>query len=241
MAQAAIYLPEIHDLHPGMADRLDRLIGAFPQRAQPLIAYSVVPNWMGTHPLDKAPDFVERLKNLPGSLALHGWTHSQGPDFLNWLLYGHENRSEFGGIDAAETAQRLDKGLAMFSAAGLARPTWFCAPRWTPSASLADALAERGFEGQLARTGLDVGGTHLAVPPLNFDEGSRYWKIAPGRVLRNGQIKRLLGAKKPFRLVLHPDDLDHPKTFAQFEQTVARLEAEGWEPVGLSGLQEVLT
>ncbi|MEM9851757.1 MAG: DUF2334 domain-containing protein [Pseudomonadota bacterium] len=227
------YLPEIHDLYPGMAGKLDALISAFPDTARPHIAYSVVPNWMGSDPLDAAPDFVARLRSLPGHIALHGLTHTKGPDLWNWLAYGHENRSEFAGLSDTETAEKLDRGLAIFSAAGLSRPTWFCAPRWTPSPGLNAALFQRGFHGVLARTGLDLPDRHIPLLPLNFDEGARAWKIAPGRFLRESQIARALHAESPFRLVLHPDDLDHPKTFAQFRRTVARLEGDGWTPCPL--------
>ncbi|MEL7105166.1 MAG: DUF2334 domain-containing protein [Pseudomonadota bacterium] len=227
------YLPEIHDLYPGMAGKLDALIAAFPPAARPHIAYSVVPNWMGADPLDGAPDFVARLQALPGYLVLHGLTHTKGPDLWNWLAYGHENRSEFAGLTDVETAEKLDRGLGVFAAAGLARPTWFCAPRWTPSRGLNAALFERGFKGVLARAGLDLPDQHIAMPPLNFDEGARAWKIAPGRVLRKAQIARLCAQKDPFRLVLHPDDLDHPKTFAQFRRAAAQLERTGWTPMPL--------
>lgn len=233
-ATGKVYLPEIHDLYPGMVDKLDALIAAFPAAAQPHIAYSVVPDWMGRDRLDAAPEFAKRLNALRGHLVLHGLTHTKGPDLWNWLAYGHENRSEFAGLSRGETADRLDRGLAIFAAADLPRPTWFCAPRWTPSKSLNAAVFERGFAGVLARDGFDLSNRHIAVPPLNFDEGARAWKIAPGRALRDRQITRLLSAERPFRLVLHPDDLDHPKTFAQFRRTVARLVEAGWTPLPLT-------
>lgn len=238
MLRAKVYLPEIHDLYPGMDDKLERMIGAFPESAQPHIVYSVVPDWMGAEPLTAAPDFARKLAGLPGTLALHGLTHTQGEDLLNWVLYGHENRSEFAGLSAEDTGLRLDAGLEIFAVAGLPRPTWFCAPRWTPSPSLNAALFDRGFDGVLARDGFDLPNRQIPVPPLNFDEGERAWKIGPGRLLREGVINRMFAAERPFRLVLHPDDLKHPKTFAQFQRTVARLEAEGWAP---TSLEELLT
>ena len=237
MTSGKIFLPEIHDLHPGMADRLDRLVDAFPEPARDHIAYSIVPNWHGAHPLSDDPGFTRRIKVLPGVKVLHGWTHTKGPDFLNWLLYGHENRSEFQGLGRAETADRLDRGLAMFDAAGLDRPAWFCAPRWMPSPSLDAALAERGFRGVLTRTGLKVfGQTARPVPPLNFDEGARGWKIAPGRILRESLVAKLLRDGKPFRFVLHPDDLDHPKTWTQIERSLKRLLDAGWRATSLDEL-----
>lgn len=235
------YLPEIHDLQPGMADRLDQMLTAFPEPARPFIAWSVVPNWLGTAPLTAAPDFLARIKELPGLKILHGWTHEQGRNWINWLLYGHENRSEFAGLNTAATEDRIARGEAMFEAAGLDRPRWFCAPRWAPSASLDRVLAARGYHGILARDRIKLfDKAPLRLPPLNFDEGERAFKTVPGRMLREGVIAGLLRRKAPFRLVLHPDDLDHPATFTQFERTVRRLEGEGWRPVGLEQLTEAL-
>ena len=54
-----------------------------------------------------------RLRALKGTQVLHGLTHSLGPDFLNWLLYGHDNRSEFARLSASENQERLKKGLAI--------------------------------------------------------------------------------------------------------------------------------
>lgn len=234
MDLAKRYLPEIHDIHPGMADRLDRLTELFPEDAREHIAWSIVPDWHGAYPLAGDPSFSKRVAALPGIHVLHGLTHTKGPDLLNWLLYGHENRSEFAGLTRRQTEEKLDRGLAIFAGAGLARPTWFCAPRWMPSAHLDTALAARGFTGVLARHGLTLFGGHTRpVPPLNFDEGAREWKIAPGRMLRENQIARLLREKNPFRFVIHPDDLDHPKTLAQIARTLARMTRTGWTPISL--------
>ena len=236
---AGVYLPEIHDLAPGVADLADRMTAAFPRAARDRIARLIVPNWQGVQPLEAAPAFSARLRGMGGTPVLHGWTHSKGPDALNWLLYGHDDRSEFARLDADETADRLDRGIAMCRAALGGVPRWFCAPRWQGNPHLEAALAARGFRGVMTRGAIvEFGQPPVPIPALNFDEGARWFKIAPGLALRGMAIRRLLHTRRPFRLVLHPDDLSRPATFAQFRAVAARLEADGWQPVSLDALPD---
>lgn len=228
------YLPEIHDLAPHMAPRLPAMLDAFPAEAHPKIAHLIVPNWQGTEPLDGAPHFAATLRGLAGTPVLHGWTHSLGPDLWNRLMYGHDNRSEFAKLTAAETAERLTKGLAMLDRVLGRRPDWFCAPRWQGSAALAPALRGAGIGGRMTADALihdDHG--QLEIPALNFDDGARAPVIAAATAARRYRIRHVLKTRSPFRLVLHPDDVTRPRVFSQFRALVADLAADGWRPLGL--------
>lgn len=226
------YLPEIHDLHPSMAAQLDDLIALFPTVAQDCIAFSIVPDWQNQEPL--SPAFAARLRALSGTPVLHGLTHSLGPDLLNWLLYGHDNRSEFARLSEPETRARLTGGMAILTAALGSAPRWFCAPRWQQSRHVEPALAALGFQGCLTRTALSCyDGASLPMPALNFDEGARSLKIALGALARRLQVPRLLRAGQPFRFVLHPDDLTRPATLREIRATLARMQAEGWQAVSI--------
>jgi predicted deacetylase len=228
------YLPEIHDLYPGMAGQLSDLIGLFPATALGKIAFSIVPNWQDTQPLTQDATFAARLRALPGTPVLHGLTHSLGPDFMNWLMYGHDNRSEFARLSQAETQDRLDRGLAVLTEVLGQAPRWFCAPRWQQSRHLEPALAALGFRGCLTRTALSTyDGPSVSMPALNFDEGARLVKIALGAMGRRVQVPNLLRRGQPFRFVLHPDDLTRPATLREIRATLARMQAEGWQPMSL--------
>jgi hypothetical protein len=229
------FLPEVHDLHPLMQDRIDALAALFPAAAEGRIAWSVVPDWQGRAPIAADPAFAARLARLSGTFVLHGFTHSLGPSLADWLLYGHDNRSEFRALDEAEAGRRLDAGLAAFAAAGLRRPTWFCAPRWQQSAATGPALAARGFAGWMTRRALvPAAGAPRPLPAVNFDEGERGWKVALAALPRRAAIRRLLAARRPFRFVLHPGDLDRPWLVAEIRALAAQLENDGWTPRGLS-------
>lgn len=233
----AAYLPELHDLAPPMADRLDRLINTFPAAARPHVAHLVVPDWQGRAPLHEAPAFAARLRKAPGNLVLHGLTHSLGPDFLNWLIHGHDNRSEFARLDARQTRDRLARATQL-AMSGLGEvPGWFCAPRWQGNPHLDAALQETGFHGVMEAGALHrFGHGRLPLPVLNFDNGARLLTIWPGLCARAVSIRQILRARRPFRLVLHPDDLDRPAVIAQFRRLCARLEAEGWQPLSLDAM-----
>ena len=226
------YVPEIHDIHPGMASRFDALLGLLPTAARDVTALLVVPDWHGQGVLSPDGALCRRLRDLPGEKVLHGWTHSLGPDFMNWAVYGHENRSEFGRLGQAEAARRLERGLATYRACFGHDPRWFCAPRWAESAGTAAALRDIGIGARMLRTRLQAGDdTSVPLPALCFDVGDRALPVAVMRRAREPGIRRLLAEGRPFRLTLHPSDPDHPATWAQMQRLVRHLEAQGWTPL----------
>ncbi len=229
-----VYLPEIHDLYPGMKPGADALCAVFPPAARDRVAWSIVPNWQGRLALTGHPDAAAELAALPGTPVLHGWTHSLGPDWINWVFYGHDNRSEFLRLSEAEAGDRIARGVAEFRDALGTAPRWFCAPRWQLSAGGAVALHKAGFAGHLSGAGIEVYGEGtVPLPALNFDEGERGWKQALARVARVPKARRLLARGTPFRLVIHPDDLRFPAVRADLERCVEAMEHDGWRALGL--------
>ena len=229
-----IYLPEIHDLYPGMKPGAPALADLFPQAARDRIAWSIVPNWQGRSVLTDHPDSAAEIGALPGTPVLHGWTHSLGPDVLNWVFYGHDNRSEFRSLSRAEAADRLDKATGTMERALGAAPEWFCAPRWQQAAPVEAELRARGFRGHLAMAGLKVyEGGMIPMPAVNFDEGERAWKRALAAPPRRALIRRILRAGRPFRFVLHPDDALRPSIRQEIRALSDRLDRAGWWPVTL--------
>jgi predicted deacetylase len=237
MSPDAVYLPEIHDHAPLIGAASEDLVALFPPAARPLIAHSIVPDWQGAWPLDAHLDYVARLQALGGQVVLHGFTHSLGEDWMNKLLYGHDNRSEFARLSMADAARRLDAGIAMFSRVFGQAPRWFCSPRWQDGTHLPALLAARRFEGWLGRHAIHrIGQSAIPLPPLNFDEGPLRWRELAGLALRRGVIRRIFATRRPFRMVLHPDDLTRPDTLRQIRQVMDLLESEGWQPLSLAGM-----
>jgi len=225
------YVPEIHDIYPGMEAELDAMLGVLPPPARDVAALLVVPDWQGRAPIAGNSPFLGRLRAMPGEKVLHGWTHSLGPDFLNWLLYGHDNRSEFARLDGRQAAERIGRGVEAFASLGV-KPRWFCAPRWQQSEAARAALAGVGFESYMLNRSLETfSGVSVPIPALNFDEGDRKLRNRIMHALRRGRIARLLAAARPFRVALHPADVRDPVAWEQVKGLFARLEGEGWQPV----------
>lgn len=232
--RTGFYVPEIHDVSPVMAGMLDELVALFAPVARPKIAYSIVPNWQGNFAFEHHPGFAAKVRALSGTPVLHGWTHSLGPDRVNWLLYGHDNRSEFLKLDRNETDRRLTLGQDMLTRTLGMAPEWFCAPRWQQNAMLAPALQARGFRGTLDRGGFtEFGKTPIPMVALNFDEGERAVKIALGAIARRIALAGIFRSRRPFRFVLHPDDIRRPGTLAQIRLVLRRLSEDGWRPLSI--------
>ena len=228
------YVPEVHDIFPGMERELDAMLDVWPSGAYDKLALLVVPDWQSRFPLPASPDFVKRISRLAGEKVLHGLTHSLGPEFWNWLLYGHDNRSEFGKLDAEEARERVAAGLKSFEDNLGIRPRWFCAPRWHQSAAATDVLRETGFEGYMLRNSLQLfSGNSVSLPALCFDEGERRIRSAIARHLREFTIGRLFRAGRPFRITLHPSDVTDVPAWRQVQRVMQRLSDEGWTPLSL--------
>ena len=229
------YLPEIHDVHPGMEPELDRLLAALPAEAQPLALLLVVPDWFGKFPLAKFPKFVERLKNFPGEKVLHGYTHTLGRDWWNTFWYGTENHAEFAALSEAAALDRLTRSKKMFETAFGQAPRWFCAPRWQQNAAAKAALAALGFHGCMLSGRCETfSGQRAEMPAICFDDGGLTWRHAGGRLHRRWQISRWLAHDTPFRLTLHPNDLLDPKSWRQATEFMDTLHNEGWKPLTFS-------
>jgi uncharacterized protein len=232
----ARYAVEIHDLSPATGGRLDALLALLPPRARDVAALLVVPNWGGHLPITAHPAFVADLAGRPGEKVLHGLTHSRGPSRWNALWYGTEDESEFGRLTRADAASRLDEAIALFATAFGERPRWFCAPRWRESAGAANAVAA-AFPARLRRRDLRIGETRrVAAESLWFDDGARRAARTIGAWLRAPRRRALLGGRQPFRLVLHPRDLEQAAVRREIETVGAMLEAQGWTPVSLGAL-----
>lgn len=238
MIQPRTYIPEIHDVHPGMEGGLDRLLELLPASARIKATLLVVPDWSGCQSLTRHPGFSSGLRDFPGPKVLHGLTHSLGRDWWNTLAYGTENHAEFRGLDMAAARRRLDEGSRIFEDALGERPTWFCAPRWQQSAAVTQVLGGMGFTGWMRSDRYErISGGSLAIPAICFDEGSHAWRRAGGRMMRAVRIRRWLARETPFRLTLHPRDLHDPQTLAQITGLVSALEDKGWTPMAFDPAQ----
>ena len=226
------YVPEIHDVCPPLASRLDALLEMLPDTARPAAALLVVPNWAGDHPLHAYPDLVGRLNPHPGEKVRRGSTRARGSEWCTWLAYGTEQHAEFARLSEDEAAERIIKGVIIYERCLGTRPRWFCAPRWRQSAGTAAALARAGLHGYMLQDRcVTLDGRSISLSALQFDEGRRRMRRTAARYLRARQARRLLAAGESFRLVLHPSDLDDRAVRREIADLIGWLHREGWTPL----------
>jgi predicted deacetylase len=173
------------------------------------------------------------LRELPGEKVLHGFTHSRGRDLWNTLWYGTANHSEFGKLDRTEASTRLESAVAGFKAAFGTAPRWFCAPRWHQSPGTTMALRSMGIDGYMRIDDLVWSGRRLRIPAVLFDVGPRRWQRSLARRRERRRWPRYLEQGTPFRLTLHPGDIDDVRSRREIERLIGRLHSEGWDPLHL--------
>ena len=113
-----------------------RLLARVPRLRDRVMLTPTLPQ--GTMRLDRHPDFVTYLRELPRTeVGLHGLHH---------VNRGVRIPIEFRGRSRAECTAILRRGLEIFDAAGLPRPRGMSPPGWDIREDLAMAIAAVGLE-----------------------------------------------------------------------------------------------
>ncbi|MEN9354503.1 MAG: hypothetical protein RL318_1828 [Fibrobacterota bacterium] len=129
-------------------------------------------------------------------LWLHGLTHvdAKGGD------------AEFRTLEGDAMRRRLDLGRRDWNSAGLPGFEGFCAPCWKSSCVLPRMAALEGIYHTASRWGLrDVKGFHLCVAVSSWGPG---WLGLLWDTTLEAQAWLLQRLEIPWRLVLHPQDLE---------------------------------
>ena len=123
----------------GGSSRRSRLAGCWPaSRVCAIGSCSHPRSPPGTMRLDRHPDFVDYLRDLPRTeIGLHGLHH---------INRGARIPVEFLGRSQAECTAMLGRGLEIFEAAGLPRPRGMSPPGWAIDEDLAAAMIALGLE-----------------------------------------------------------------------------------------------
>lgn len=214
----------IHDVSPTWSREFEvALAMAHEVGARP--ALLVVPNFHGRAPLDEAPDFCARLRELQASgheIYLHGYFHRAGMAGLGVTAdaptTGRVRRlvaqrvvsageAEFSDVSRAEATRRLEAGERMLTDAGLTIDG-FVAPAWSMPGWVRDLLGARGYrytEDHLTVQQPDEGRSRPSVV-LNFASRTParlFSSVAFARVAR--PLRRVL----PARIAIHPADVNY--------------------------------
>jgi hypothetical protein len=85
----------------------------------------------------------------------------------------------------------------------------------------------------MLRSSYDVGNRQLPIEALWFDDGARSVTRALAKQVRARRVRSILSDRRTFRFVVHPRDVDDPRTRHEISELLAELQAEGWRPAGL--------
>jgi predicted deacetylase len=211
-------LVSIHDVTPAWADQVARLWTLCAERGLSP-ALLVVPDWHGSWPLARHPEFVGWLlsRSAEGAeIMLHGERHDEAGlprrTADAWRAWGRTaGEGEFLTLDRAAAAERIARGLTCLRGLGL-DPVGFVPPAWLARPGTYRAAAEAGL-----RVSEDDGaivllpsGHRVASPVL------RWSARTPGRAWSSAavaEVRWLTQRRAPVaRIALHPGDLQRPAT-----------------------------
>ena len=223
-------LVAVHDVTPAHAKRLDRVFRLLTEFGVERYALLVVPNWHGTSPLEKHPEFAAGLRarqDQGAEIFLHGLRHdehgAQRTLWQNVRTWGRTDReAEFLVLSEREAGKRLDRGLETLRACGL-EPVGFVPPAWFHGRRSFELIHERGLD--LTEDSLSVfslaQGRGLSAPATEWST-RKAWRAAAGVAI--AAVRRPLESWRPLlRLVIHPTDMDVPSVVGSVRNTLERL------------------
>lgn len=226
-----LFIPEIHDIHPGSLDAITSLLSILPVNVRDALMLLIVPCWRDEEPIEVGSAVLSLVHSLPGEKALHGYSHYRPDSLWNRLWFGTDHHGEFYRLSVQEARERLALGLTAFEKAGLPRPRHFCAPRWRQSKATSEALFSLGFQGFMDQRGYRTRhGVRYCIPVVSFDSGHRTLHTILHTFATRLHLSRLLATGKPFRLAMHPSDMYDRRVSPLLISLLKRLENENWQP-----------
>ncbi|GGP46122.1 DUF2334 domain-containing protein [Streptomyces abikoensis] len=241
----AVFVVSVHDVAPWSFSRSRRWLAELDARGVPATLLLVPGAWRGPR-LPDDPALVRWLHEAARrghELSLHGCTHRAvpgGPPARRWLnSLLARGCAEFCALDEVEAHRRLSAGLAALASVGIA-PEGFTPPGWLASPGSFAALRAVGLEyttSHLAVHDLRTGARHR-MPALSHRPGG-LGERAGARLMR-AAAGRWSGRGRPFRIALHPADLDRPGLRELALEAVDLALAAGARPWTYAGLVRAL-
>jgi uncharacterized protein len=223
----------VHDVTPAHAGALDIVFDVLRPLVGARVALLVVPDWHGTWPLDRHPEFVARLRALVAAgaeIVLHGYRHDEvghRRSLRNRLrVFGRSAASaEFMFLSRAEAGERIDRGLALFASLGL-QPVGFVPPAWLFGPDTLAILRDRPLgvtETFWRMTDLSSGVSRFA-PVLSWSTARPWRSRLTSGIARSRAV--IAGASPFVRVAIHPPDVLTPVVARSVEVTLGRLLAD---------------
>ena len=197
----------VHDVEPGTLERCRAIRGWLADRGVDRVTLLAIPDGAADslEPDGACAQWLRARAQAGDAIAQHGLRHRRrrcANPARDWLADRQGgDAAEFVGLEARETAEAVDRGLALLAAGGL-RPRGFVAPAYAYGSALRRALRSRfvWYGGLLAvRASRPV---HTPAHGLGTSTGLKR---------RTSPLALRIGARLPaavLRLDVHPADFD---------------------------------
>ncbi len=212
---AAPFVVSVHDVAPATVAASRHWVAELDARGV-RATLLVVPGPWRNPPLLADPELIEWLRGCAGrghETSLHGFDHRGVAGGARWRqavnLIAARGCGEFGALDEEAARIRLRLGLAVLDEAGI-ETTGFTPPGWLSSPGTRRALRSLGFRYLTSHLAVHdlAHGTAVRMPALSHRPGGAGERF--GSRLMTTAARRWARTGRPFRIALHPADLERP-------------------------------
>jgi predicted deacetylase len=186
-------------------------------------------------PADRAlVTFLHEVAGRGHELSLHGFQHVGVPGGPAWrrMVDGMLARGvgEFWTLSETQAWARLRAGLGLLADADIG-VTGFTPPGWLASPGARRALKRLGFRYWTSHLAVHdlMRGTARRMPALSHRPGGAGERVGLHTMITTARI--LSRTRVPFRIALHPADLDRPGLRAATHDAIRTALANGGTPV----------
>jgi predicted deacetylase len=231
------FVVSVHDVAPATADATARWVADLDERQVPATLL-IIPSAFGGGPaLPQDPALVHYLHAAAGrghEPSLHGFRHQGVPGGPRWRRTVNQvlarGAGEFWSLTEQQAGELLRAGLEMLAGVDIG-VTGFTPPGWLASPGSRQALAELGFRywtSQLAVHDLGTGTVHR-MPALSHRPGGAGERA--GAHLMIAAARTFSRLRRPFRIALHPADLEYAGLREATHTAIELALAAGGRPV----------
>ena len=203
------FIVELHDISPRAETAFEKMLAyIYSIKVQePLVL--ITPKWDGKSENENLRMIFQMTRGLNAHFILHGVTHSASPSFWDRFWYGEKSGAEFKKLDESRAFELLKDGRTILEKWTASPVLWFCAPRWKLGKGAHNALLRLEFVGYLGKKGYIIfPESYIRIPILSFDHGLNDFIVKINLKLAMRDAHRYLKSGQPFRLVLHPRDMN---------------------------------
>jgi predicted deacetylase len=218
----------IHDIAPETRGVVEEILTQLGRKGVRVSSLLVIPQYHHRKSISDDPDFLKWLRTLQEQgheIVIHGYFHSRprrATESLSQLFVSRiytQDEAEFFDLPYDDALERIRKGHAIFTAAGL-QPVGFIAPAWLLNPPGEQAARDAGMEYTTRlRTVLDLrSGQSFPARSLVYSVRNR-WRRSVS-LAWNRALFQTMTDHSLMRLSIHPPDYRFPEIWNQIERFV---------------------